>query len=694
MGYTKQNFTDGQILEAEHLNHIENGIDQLSGEIADLDTVVFGKKTAISKKDFEQGSINSGNGTNVDTDLICIRTKDKKNYSNKIIVTNKNTALYRVKYYVYNLDGSFVRADANWYAESSFEFIPDTNYIYRFQIATRDGSNIDLNDAVENVLFNYESYGEGIDEKVDKLLTLSTDVEMLKEKVLKIQKPITTDSFEYGSINTGNGTNVDGDLICVRTKEAKTYLSQIKITNSNPSLYRVKFFVYNEDGTFNHADQGWYAVDTFTITPEGGYLYRFQIATIGGVQISLEDAMENVHFVYIGEATEETDAGVDITDKYLLVNGLNSAKTIDAIPSYWESYLDSKIEAIREELRNGKDKSCFMLLTDTHYYGRDLHNINGAILKYVASKTNCSRVLHLGDLNSENGTPSTAVDFMQEPIRILRESFENVLVVRGNHDDNQEGSRGWNDSRITQSDSYSYMFRGLKAEFGETNTYYYQDDTAEKIRFIALDNTDISYDSESTWEKLLAFRKNQLEWLCDTLKTTPNGYSIVILLHSMLAPSNVTIENPSKVVQTRASNYIAVCEILKAYKNRISDFSHTLDGSFSLYNSDDYSGNISCDFSSCTGNIVGVFSGHEHVDCIEEILGADGNGIGIYNTCTQNSSTPFPDSVISSSYQASMEMGTITEYIYDFVIVDKTTHAVKMIRLGAGNEESREFFYL
>ena len=26
MAYTKQNFTDGQVLEAEHLNHIENGI--------------------------------------------------------------------------------------------------------------------------------------------------------------------------------------------------------------------------------------------------------------------------------------------------------------------------------------------------------------------------------------------------------------------------------------------------------------------------------------------------------------------------------------------------------------------------------------------------------------------------------------------------------------------------------------------
>lgn len=35
MAYTKQNFKDGQVLNAEHLNNIENGISQLSEEIAD-----------------------------------------------------------------------------------------------------------------------------------------------------------------------------------------------------------------------------------------------------------------------------------------------------------------------------------------------------------------------------------------------------------------------------------------------------------------------------------------------------------------------------------------------------------------------------------------------------------------------------------------------------------------------------------
>ena len=36
MDYTKQNFQDGEVLTAAQLNHIEDGIDQLYEEIADL----------------------------------------------------------------------------------------------------------------------------------------------------------------------------------------------------------------------------------------------------------------------------------------------------------------------------------------------------------------------------------------------------------------------------------------------------------------------------------------------------------------------------------------------------------------------------------------------------------------------------------------------------------------------------------
>ena len=40
MSYIKQNFTDGQVLNAEHLNYIEEGISQLSEDLGNVDAAI------------------------------------------------------------------------------------------------------------------------------------------------------------------------------------------------------------------------------------------------------------------------------------------------------------------------------------------------------------------------------------------------------------------------------------------------------------------------------------------------------------------------------------------------------------------------------------------------------------------------------------------------------------------------------
>lgn len=127
----------------EDIEYLKNKIEKESSNIA------------IEKSDFEAGSINSGNGTNT-TDSICVRTKNRYTFSKKVIITNANPSLYRVKFFIYDLNGKFVQADNDWHTEASFDFVADSNYSYRFQIATRDGSAIDITDAVDSVLFYFE----------------------------------------------------------------------------------------------------------------------------------------------------------------------------------------------------------------------------------------------------------------------------------------------------------------------------------------------------------------------------------------------------------------------------------------------------------------------------------------------------------------------------------------------------------
>lgn len=40
MSYEKQNFTDGQVLSANHLNHIENGVKNNADSIGDVKTAL------------------------------------------------------------------------------------------------------------------------------------------------------------------------------------------------------------------------------------------------------------------------------------------------------------------------------------------------------------------------------------------------------------------------------------------------------------------------------------------------------------------------------------------------------------------------------------------------------------------------------------------------------------------------------
>jgi hypothetical protein len=141
-------------------DYCQSLIEQVKQNTEDIESLKkeIGKDTsnvAIEKSDFEAGSINSGNGTNT-TDSICVRTKNRYTFSKKVIITNANPSLYRVKFFIYDLNGKFMQADNDWHTEASFDFIADSNYSYRFQIATRDGSAIDLTDAVDSVLFYFE----------------------------------------------------------------------------------------------------------------------------------------------------------------------------------------------------------------------------------------------------------------------------------------------------------------------------------------------------------------------------------------------------------------------------------------------------------------------------------------------------------------------------------------------------------
>lgn len=614
---------------------------------------------------WESGSINYPSGSDKNPDVKVIRTplpRIQLAGNLKFILLNNK---YRIRYYTFPDSSSNATAQSSWYnTAGTYNITIDTSKYYRIQIATNTATAMDVEEALSSILIFCDA----------DLLPYVTDDEISSTLSSIADHPL----WESGSIIYTNGNNI-ASTASIRTPAPRFYKHNFKVTIKDSNL-RIRHFRYSSTGTFVNVSS-WYTTAT-ELKLDDTEQYRFEISTVDGSDIDMDAALKNVLF--------------------------------EKVPSlgFWEyrdnsytfPYIEQKVQTINSYLADGLDKTAFLFLTDTHWNESatqlNSKGINVQLMQYIKDNCNIDYLIHGGDLNSEyRGDRNIARELMTQPMAKMRSVFDNVLVTRGNHDDNNEsGNLNWSYT-ISQNDSYSYMFRNTKnVVFGETGTYFYHDIPFEKVRIISLDCIDFPYtnDNDATLldEKLLAYGYTQLQWLCDVLAGTPSGYNIVIFTHAMLAPSIVTVEHGTGSPQTRAKNYLTVCDILKAYKNR-TNYSASISGSFSTHHAAYFTGSLSGDFRQANASIVGVFSGHEHVDCIEEILDSNGQGIGIYNTCTQNSSAMFGTSVISASYQHDMTIGTTSELVWDVVVIDRSSKHVDMIRIGAvGDDEVRSFNYV
>ena len=103
------------------------------------------------KLPFEYGSINGSNGNNA-IDTVSIRTPSESliKFTGDIKVINMNNTLYRWKWYVYSTDGNY-ESNRGWETNPNLLIKPNLSKKYRFQIATLDGSKINISDALKNI---------------------------------------------------------------------------------------------------------------------------------------------------------------------------------------------------------------------------------------------------------------------------------------------------------------------------------------------------------------------------------------------------------------------------------------------------------------------------------------------------------------------------------------------------------------
>lgn len=148
-----------------------------------------------------------------------------------------------------------------------------------------------------------------------------------------------------------------------------------------------------------------------------------------------------------------------------------------------------------------------------------------------------------------------------------------------------------------------------------------------------------------------------IKYVLETIKNN-NGYDIIVFSHTGLDNGG---DN---------GNVANITDGFKRITDGIDKFNQKSNYIFD---------GITYDYSGCTGEVICVFSGHNHVDgCIR----TDGGLNVISTTC---------DAYRAPEGGVERTKGTITEQAFDVVNIDYENKKIYMTRIGAG--EDRVFSY-
>lgn len=343
--------------------------------------------------------------------------------------------------------------------------------------------------------------------------------------------------------------------------------------------------------------------DTYTIPKEHNY-YRCSFAIETGFatyvynEINAQDMMNSIA------------NGIDEV-KYVRMDADINVRAIDS---------DTFVKAVILNLDNNLTGSgmielpLFAHITDAH---GDITRIKNAV--DYAEYLNVDALFATGDIIANNIN-----DNFESIANVLAENDDiPTLYCRGNHETYNNSDMNFDVYGKYYSklaDKYSYQITNGK-------TYYYKDFASKKIRVIAVD----PYEDNIITNNTGAYTQAQIDWFIATIKSTPQDYGIVVIMHS---PESVPYYTPSIDVISGKDKFfldgsplywstpkelslpplMKIMDTFISRSNLETSFTETTQtGSATI--------NISADFTSGVNSGVEFIAwvcGHEHLDLIGE----------------------------------------------------------------------------
>lgn len=356
------------------------------------------------------------------------------------------------------------------------------------------------------------------------------------------------------------------------------------------------------------------------------------------------------------------------------------------VPSYWEGEVKNTISSI---MSLGNEIPLFAWFSDVHKYPNITTSQNagytGILSAMVMDRCGIPFAMFCGDAMASGGNGFTSESQVVENFREVNQmlspiGWHRLLQTQGNHD----GSWGTVDGttyayQMPQTRLNNFIYRKMTTtdnhKFGGDGSYYYVDDTVNKIRIIMLNSlwsgSVVDYPNVREYSKqhYWGYGQEQLNWLCSIALNVGEGWMICIGTHIP----------PTSSYKNNTREYNIIRGILSAYEKKTS-YSGSYTKNTGRGEGDWANVSVNVNFATAKGKIIGFFAGHCHKD---QIITDDLPFPIITITCDAN--IPY------DSNEETRKFGTDNEHAIDFITVNKAEETVNLIRLGVGN--SRTYSY-
>lgn len=438
-----------------------------------------------------------------------------------------------------------------------------------------------------------------------------------------------------GIVEPYEGTNISYPI---EVEEGKTlYFYRINMDNDfvTATVPRLAFY----DRNYAYIDKSYKAMQTSAVVPDGAK-YMIGCAEYPSYQIFGNGVFGTVSYdstlteyvpyykkVRINEATQRIE---EVAESIPVVNSFNS----NNIPEGYD--WKTKVSEFCALFNDTDNVESFCFFTDPHLFltgGRfqmDTLETLVSELQKVYNSAPCSFIVSGGDWINNGDTKAQACLNLGYVDGIMRSMFDRHYMLVGNHDTNYQGDAWIQDNTkyrecMLSNDTLKNLW------FRDQGERYYSFD-GNVAKYYVLD-TGLDW-----WNWITEDRKAQIDWLAERLRTDDPAHA-TILMHMAANPLGEMYENA-----------IAIGKIITAFN------SHTTSEAIreSVY-----------DFTSTTGHIDYVLSGHTHKDMLLTLGGV-----------------PL---IITKNFAGD---GVAT---FDLVLADYDKKQINLVRVGSGDNRTVAF---